>query len=228
MRTLVMRGNAAQSRFSMWLQDQGDVETATDAEVMERAAAHHEFDMVLLDMTTRPGWDGAALCERLWKSTTGGVAVVVVGRTGMLCESLQMLDSGADRCFTPSVPQAEFSAHVRAIFRRRSLSAGRVLHFGDLSLDRASRVGVRNGRSARLNAQEFEILQLLMQSPGEVVTRVAIAEQVWGIGNAPRSNAIEAHVCSLRKQIDSDRAQRLIHTVPLRGYRLGRRRPGDK
>src|SRR5262249_57256842 len=95
-----------------------------------------------------------------------------------------------------------------------------VLRFGDLTLDPASRRVMRGGAPLALTSKEFAILEVLMRSDGEIVSRTHLVERVWDEASEVLDNLVDAHVSHLRKKIDRGESPSLIHTVRGYGYRL--------
>jgi two-component system response regulator MprA len=110
-------------------------------------------------------------------------------------------------------------ARVRAVLRRRGKSLDRTLAFADLTLDRETRIVMRGERTIDLTPREFELLELFLAHPRQVMTRDAILSRVWGYEYAGDDNVIEVYVRHLREKLD-DNPPRLIQTVRGVGYAL--------
>jgi DNA-binding response OmpR family regulator len=96
-----------------------------------------------------------------------------------------------------------------------------VLSVADLTLDPASHRVTRGGAPIGLTPKEYAILEVLMRSPGEIVSRTRLVEHVWDEASEVIDNLVDAHVSHLRKKIDRGGSVPLIHTVRGFGYRLG-------
>lgn len=177
------------------------------------------FDALFLDQT-RIDHDAVALCARI-RQNHQTLPIMLINEMVPSHEIVRGLMHGADDYVVKPMPSRELVARVRALLRRNRFGVVDRLRYGDLELDLRAWVASRGDHTAELTSCEFSLLHLLMQHQEEVVSRATISEAIWGIGRAPASNSIEAHVCSLRKKVDRPGMQRLIMTVPRRGYRIG-------
>jgi DNA-binding response OmpR family regulator len=130
------------------------------------------------------------------------------------------LDAGADDYLTKPFAFQELVARIRALLRRRAEGKQPVLQIADLILDPARRTVFRDSQKLDLTTREFALLDYFMRNPGRVLTRTMIAEHVWDYDFDSETNVIDVYVNYLRKKIDSDREQKLIHTVRGVGYML--------
>ncbi|MGH2503721.1 MAG: winged helix-turn-helix domain-containing protein, partial [Ktedonobacterales bacterium] len=110
-------------------------------------------------------------------------------------------------------------ARVRAVLRRRGKSLDRLLTFADLTLDRETRVVTRAGHERELTPREFELLELFLSHPRQILTREVILARIWGYAYEGDDNVIEVFVRHLREKLD-DNPPRLIQTVRGVGYAL--------
>jgi two-component system copper resistance phosphate regulon response regulator CusR len=136
------------------------------------------------------------------------------------------LDSGADDYLTKPFAFAELLARCRALLRRPAADTGRLLRCGDLQLDTRARVAVRAGQEIPLSPREVDVLEYLLRYHGQIVTREMLERDVWKQTHRMTSldNVIDVQMMRLRRKVDTEGAERLIHTVRGVGYRLG----GDK
>jgi two-component system response regulator MprA len=114
----------------------------------------------------------------------------------------------------------ELLARIRALLRRAQPARPQVLRFGDLSLDTGTRQAMRGERVISLTAKEYELLELFMRHPRQVLTRDVIFDQVWGYDFGGESNIIEVYIRYLRQKLEADDEPRLLHTVRGMGYVL--------
>ena len=98
---------------------------------------------------------------------------------------------------------------------------GPIFSFGDLTLNRDSRLAARQGRSILLTAKEYDLLELFMRHPNQVLKRGLIFDQIWGYDFMGESNVLDVYIRYLREKIEIQGTPRLIQTVRGVGYRLG-------
>lgn len=175
------------------------------------------FDLILLDLTL-PGLDGLEVCRRL---RAAGVAtpILIITARDTLEDKLAGLDGGADDYIVKPFQVAELLARMRALLRRGQPSPT-VLQVGDLTLDPATREAARAGRRIRLSATEYALLEYLMRNAGRVLTRSMILDHVWQYGFEGNDNVLDVYISYLRRKLDRDGAQRLIHTVRGVGFQV--------
>lgn len=175
-------------------------------------------DLVIIDWML-PGMDGIQVCQRLRAATQ--VPIVMLTAKGEVADRVTGLDAGADDYIVKPFAFDELLARIRALFRRSSPnSRPEVLIFGDLTLDTGTHRAQRNGRMIDLTAKEYELLELFMRHPRQVLTRDLIFDRVWGYDFGGESNIIEVYVRYLRQKTEIDDERRLLHTVRGFGYVL--------
>jgi two-component system response regulator MprA len=134
------------------------------------------------------------------------------------------LDSGADDYLAKPFALDELLARIRALLRRKRSSEFNLevtdLSYADLSLDRQARQAHRNGELLDLTLTEYELLELFLEHPNQVLTRDQIYEAVWGYDAALASNSLEVYIGYLRRKTEIDGGDRLIRTVRGVGYVL--------
>jgi len=136
-------------------------------------------------------------------------------------DKLQGLEAGADDYLAKPFEFRELIIHLRALLRRRTnLSNSSILQNGDLILKLASRTVTRKGQPIILTAREFALLEFFMRNKNRVITRTEIAERVWETSFDSESNVIDVYVSFLRKKVDRDFEDKLIHTMIGVGYML--------
>jgi DNA-binding response OmpR family regulator len=137
-----------------------------------------------------------------------------------LNERLEGLNLGADDYLTKPFYIEELIARLHAVTRRASGAAQSILAAADLTLNLLTREVKRGERRIELTAREFALLEHLMRSPGRVLTRVQICEQVWAYDFDPGTNLVDVYIQRLRRKVDDDSAVRLIETIRGVGYRI--------
>lgn len=193
------------------------VDTATDGPSGLALARDHPPDLVVLDWML-PGLDGLEVCRRL--RAGGPVPILMLTAKDTIHDRVQGLDAGADDYMVKPFDLDELLARIRALMRRAQPNRPKVLRFADLSLDTGTRQASRGDRVISLTAKEYELLELFLRHPRQVLTRDMIFDHVWGYDFGGESNIIEVYVRYLRQKLESNSEARLIHTVRGMGYVL--------
>jgi two-component system response regulator MprA len=176
-------------------------------------------DAVVLDVAM-PGVDGLEMCRRL-RENGNRVPVLMLTARESVSDRVAGLDAGADDYLAKPFALEELLARLRALLRRGDAAApGDVLEFGDLTLDTGTRDVRRSGRTIDLTRTEFNLLELFLRNPRQVLTRSLIFERVWGYDFGPTSNSLEVYVGYLRRKTEAGDEPRLIHTVRGIGYAM--------
>jgi two-component system response regulator MprA len=181
------------------------------------SAKQNPPDLVILDWML-PGMDGLEVCRRL--RDQGEAPVLMLTARDTVPDRVQGLDAGADDYLVKPFEMDELLARVRALLRRARPEAGELLRFQDLRLDRGTRQTFRDERPIELTGKEYELLELFLLHPRQVLTREVIYDRVWGYDFGGESNIIEVYVRYLRQKLESAGESRLIHTVRGVGYVL--------
>ena len=193
------------------------VDTAPDGESGLNQARDYDPDLVILDWML-PGMDGLEVCQRL--RAGGSVPVLMLTAKDTLQDRVQGLDAGADDYMVKPFELDELLARVRALLRRTQPERVPLLSFADLTLDTSTRQASRRGRVISLTAKEYDLLELFMRHPRQVLTREMIFDRVWGYDFGGESNVLDVYIRYLRQKLEIDDEQRLIHTVRGVGYVL--------
>ncbi len=178
------------------------------------------FDVILLDLTL-PGRDGLEILRAVRQRGLKTPVLVLTARDTVQ-DRVVGLDAGADDYLVKPFAFAELLARVRALARRgRSADAPR-LSIGDLEMDLVTRRVARAGTPVELTVREFELLEYLMRYNEQVVSREALARDVWKetARTTPLDNVIDVHIARLRRKIDLEQSVKLIHTVRGVGFML--------
>ena len=194
------------------------VETADTVKTALSAAKGSQFDAVVLDLIL-PDGSGTDVCTELraWSD----VPIVVVSAVGEEQEKVDALDAGADDYVVKPFPLAELLARLRAVLRRAAPSSEEVIRIGPLDIDREGRSVRRDGRLVHLTPHEFDLLRLLGENEGKLMTHARILRDVWGPAYRRESNYLHVYVSQLRRKIEDDPARpQLLVTAPGIGYRL--------
>jgi len=179
-------------------------------------ASSVEFDLLLLDRML-PGLSGDDICKRL-RDSDSRVPILMLTAKAAVGDCVEGLDLGADDYLTKPFAFAELLARVRALHRRGEGILPPKLSLEDLELDPSAHRVTRAGKRINLSAKEFSLLELLMRSAGQVVSRKSIISHVWG--DQLSSNAVEVYIAYLRRKIDKHHEVKLIQNVRGVGYVL--------
>lgn len=194
------------------------VDVAEDGPTGLKLARDDPPDLILLDVML-PGMDGLEVCERL-RSVNDEVPVLMLTAKESIEDRVKGFDAGADDYLVKPFAFDELLARVRALLRRAQPKKPRVFRFADLELDTGTRQGRRGEVIFDLTAKEYELLELFMAHPRQVLTREVIFDRVWDYDFGGESNIIEVYVRYLRQKTEVDDMPRLIHTVRGIGYVL--------
>jgi two-component system, OmpR family, response regulator MprA len=196
-----------------------EVDLASDgAEALARLAANGQVDAVVLDILM-PGIDGLEVCRQI-RRRGSAVPVLMLTARDAVGDRVEGLDAGADDYLVKPFALEELLARVRALIRRGSASVDGVLRFADLELDPQTREVRRDGKRIDLTRTEFNLLELFMLNPRQVLTRSVIFERVWGYDFGFASNSLDVYIGYLRRKTETGERPRLIHTVRGVGYAL--------
>lgn len=176
------------------------------------------YDALVLDVML-PGRDGLSVVREL-RSRGSDVPVLALTARGTLEDRIAGLDSGCDDYLPKPFAFEELLARLRALLRRGGTSRMPRLEYAGVTLDPASRTVSRDSKPVELTNKEFALLELLMRRPGQVLTRTALLESVWGYDFDSTSNVLEVYMNFLRKKIDHGFPRKLLHTVRGVGYVL--------
>ena len=193
------------------------VDAASDGQEALDLARDEPPDLVLLDIML-PGLDGVEICRRLRSASE--VPILMLTAKEAIEDRVAGLDAGADDYLVKPFAFDELLARVRALLRRAQPSQPQVYRFSDLELDTGTRRGKRGDEVFDLTAKEYELLELFMRHPRQVLTRDVIFDRVWNYDFGGESNIIEVYVRYLRQKTEVNEKPRLIHTVRGVGYVL--------
>jgi two-component system, OmpR family, response regulator MprA len=204
-----------------------DVELAADGVEALRLLGERQVDAVVLDVLM-PRMDGLETCRRLRASGRSLPVLMLTARDGV-ADRVTGLDVGADDYLVKPFALEELLARLRALLRRAAMATAAdgdgharsgALQFEDLRLDPVTREVHRGDRPIELTRMEFELLELFMRHPRQVLPRGVILERVWGYAFATTSNSLEVFVGFLRRKTEAGGEPRLLHTVRGVGYVL--------
>ncbi len=194
------------------------VDIAGDGEQALYNAAVHTYDLAILDVRL-PIKDGFSVCREL-REKAFGAPILLLTAMDDVEDVICGLNCGADDYLTKPFDFPVLLARLHALLRRSQQTRPDIIRVDDLTLNTLNHTAARSGRSIRLTAKEYSLLELLMLHNGEILNREAIAEQVWGNHFDPFSNVIDVYMNRLRKKIDLGFDRHLLHTRRSEGYIL--------
>ncbi len=195
-----------------------EVAVASTAEEALRVAAMRPPDAVILDLVL-PDGSGIEVCRELrsWSSAP----VLVLSVVGDETEKVAALDAGADDYVQKPFGIDELLARLRALLRRASPSGEPVLEIGELVIDLEKRLVTVGGRRVQLTPNEFDLLRVLAENEGKLMTHPSILREVWGPAYSTESHYLHVYVSQLRRKLEDDPARpRYLLTEAGAGYRL--------
>jgi two-component system KDP operon response regulator KdpE len=198
--------------------------TRTTAEALDRSAVRLPAGAII--ELVLPDGDGVELCRRLreW----GGMPVMVLSAVSDEWQQVRAFEAGADDYVTKPFRPRELVARLLANLRRadpRDEEPSVVID--SLEINLASREVLRDGEEIHLTPIEFELLRVLVQKRGRLLTHNSLLQQVWGPAYTDAHQALRAHIANLRRKIEPGDGRRLIHSEHGVGYRLADMHPED-
>ena len=176
-------------------------------------------EIIILDIML-PGIDGLTVCRQIRE---GGLQTPILMLTAKdaIPDRVAGLEAGADDYLVKPFAFEELLARVRALGRRKApIESDAPLRFADLTLNPSTRMAQRADRNIELTAKEYELLELFMRHPNQVLTRDQIYNRIWGYDFGGESNIIEVYIRYLRSKLEQADEPRLLHTIRGVGYAL--------
>jgi two-component system copper resistance phosphate regulon response regulator CusR len=209
--------------ISRGLEEQGyKLKLAKDGASAKILLQANDFDLIILDVML-PDINGIELCRQI-RLTDTKTPIIMLTAMDQIQNKVSGLKAGADDYLVKPFHFSELLARIEALLRRKNNAVvaeeNHVLTFDDLKLDTWSNIAERGGQQITLTAKEFTLLELFMRHPNKVLSREYIAEQVWKIDFDTGTNFIDVYVNYLRKKIEKDFKNKLIHTAIGMGYIL--------
>jgi len=194
------------------------VEVVDDGLAALAAARERPPELVILDLML-PGLDGLEVARRL--RAVGDVPIIMLTARDAVADRVAGLESGADDYVLKPFAFEELLARIRVQLRHREAqAAAEVLHFGPLTVNVAAHEARVNDRRIEFTAREFDLLELFMRHPHQVLTREVLYDRIWGYDFGGESNVLEVYIRALRQKLEAESTPRLIHTVRGVGYIL--------
>jgi two-component system OmpR family response regulator len=178
------------------------VDWVADGQAALPAAQAQYYDAILLDLGL-PKRDGLEVLRDL-RNTGTATPVLIVSARDAIDSRISGLDLGADDYLLKPFDMAELLARIRAVIRRKNGHASSTLGNGTISLDLATREVSADGKTIRLSAREFSLIEALLIRPGAILSRQELEDRIYGWHHEVESNAIEFLIHGLRKKLGTD------------------------
>jgi two-component system response regulator MprA len=210
-----------------------DVLLASDGSEGLAAATAQSPDAIVLDVMM-PRMDGLTVLRRL-RSFDAALPVLLLTARDTVGDRVTGLDVGADDYLAKPFDLDELYARLRALLRRGALlteaaataeADSEVLQYADLTMDVLTREVTRGARAIELTRTEFNLLEMFLRHPRQVLARDQLLSSIWGFDFGPTSNSLDVYVMYLRRKTESGGEPRLLHTVRGVGYVLRADSPG--
>ncbi|MFQ5444936.1 MAG: heavy metal response regulator transcription factor [Nitrospinales bacterium] len=198
-------------------EEQYAVDVAYEGEEGYYLAEQNQYDLVILDIML-PKKDGLTVLAQL-RDKKIDTPILLLTAKDSVDDKVTGLNKGADDYLTKPFAFSELLARIRVLLRRGKMDTT-TLQVGDLVLDLVSHKVRRNEEEIELTGKEYSLLEYFMRNPGKVLTRTMIAEHVWDYNFDTFTNVIDVYVNHLRKKIDKNFPQKLLHTLRGVGYVL--------
>jgi DNA-binding response OmpR family regulator len=175
--------------------------------------------LILVDLRL-PGMSGIDICKQL-RASRMATPIVVLSAIGEEVDKVLLLEIGADDYVVKPFGTRELIARIRALLRRTSPEARKVIHFGDNIIDLERRIVSRGERELKMTPAEYNLLTYFVSNPDRPLTRDMILNSVWGYESFPNTRTVDAHVVKLRQKLEPDpNCPRHFLTVHGVGYRF--------
>lgn len=194
------------------------VDLAMDGDEALWLAKNHPYDVMALDVMM-PGKDGFTVVRHLRREQIFTPVIFLTAR-GEVEDRVRGLDSGGDDYLVKPFSLAELLARLRALLRRQRPQSFNVLRVADLELDLVAHTARRAGREIDLTKREYTLLEFLMSSTPNPVSKTAIVEHVWDQHFDSETNVVNVYINHLRKKIDRPGSKPLLHTLRGRGFAI--------
>src|SRR5271156_3390205 len=175
--------------------------------------------LILVDLRM-PGMTGVEVCKQL-RAAGMKTPIIVLSALGDEIDKVLLLEIGADDYLVKPFGTRELLARIRAVLRRTSPEARKVVHFSEVEVDLERRLVTRRGEELKLTPAEYNLLTYFLQNPDRPLTRDMILNSVWGYQSFPNTRTVDAHVVKLRQKLEPDpNVPRHFLTVHGVGYRF--------
>jgi len=194
------------------------VDTVHDGENGLSLATLNSYDLIILDLSL-PSKGGRDICREI-RLAGNYVPIIILSVISDTLNRVEILNLGADDFLSKPFSFEELLARIKALLRRPKSVIPEVMESGGLRVDLTNKTAKRGVQEIYLTKKEFMVLEYLLRNRGKVVSRTSLFEHAWDMNTDPFSNTVDAHILSLRKKLGSASGQRMIQTIPGRGYRI--------
>ena len=219
-RLLLLEDDLVLSReVSTFLTSKGfDCDCVFDGDLFFRQLNAGPYDIYLLDINV-PKLNGLDVCKKI-RTTDSTTPVLMLTAYGEIQDKFDAFERGADDYLVKPFHLEELYIRILALLRRSTQPQEKqdILTIADLEIDLTEMKVKRAGQAIELTPKEYQLLLFLVRAKGRTVSKQTIAEEVWDIHFETSLNTIEVYINFLRKKIDKDHDQKLIHTRPGSGY----------
>ncbi|SEO19622.1 DNA-binding response regulator, OmpR family, contains REC and winged-helix (wHTH) domain [Mucilaginibacter gossypiicola] len=197
-----------------------EISVALDGTTGLDMAIKMDFQLIILDIML-PGINGIEVCRRL-RQANQNAAILMLTALGTTENVVVGLDSGADDYMVKPFSLAELNARIRTLARRNSnlTQPANVIQIADLVINGDEKSVKRGDKIIDLTATEYRLLEFLAKNKNHMLSRIEILEHVWNIDFNMGTNVVDVYINYLRKKVDKDFDNKLIHTVIGMGYIL--------
>ena len=178
-------------------------------------ALKNEYDLIILDVML-PSMNGFEICRRLKREKQS--PIIMLSAKDSVMDKVNGLQIGADDYIAKPFAIEELLARIEVVFRRQDNLNNYIIKFKDITINKSSRVVKRNGNEINLTNKEYELLMILIDNKGKVVTREELLEKIWGYGYEPETNVIDVYIRYLRAKLNNENKEEYIQTVRSVGY----------
>ncbi|SEW40829.1 DNA-binding response regulator, OmpR family, contains REC and winged-helix (wHTH) domain [Chitinophaga sp. YR573] len=199
-----------------------EVDVAYDGRMGKSLGASNNYDLVILDLNL-PHSNGYEVCDVI-RRRNNRIPIIMLTALGGMEDKMQAFEIGADDYLVKPFDFRELLARIRVFLKRAGSEVQQNSQYkiviADLEIDREKKEVIRGGKKIPLTAKEYQLLEFLALHKGKVISKLVIAEKVWDIDFDTGTNVIEVYMNFLRKKIDKDFPNKLLHTKTGMGYFL--------
>lgn len=220
MRVLLVEDNGPLQRIiEKRLSEEGySTDSSSDGDEGAGFACAYDYDLAILDIML-PKVSGLEILKMIKKRNPLTPVLLLTAKDSVV-DKVAGLDAGADDYLVKPFAFDELLARVRALMRRQTDVEGSSLSIADLTMDLLARKVQRGSKEITLTVKEFALLEYMLRNKQRILTRSQIADHVWNYSFDSGTNIVDVYIRYLRRKIDSDESQKLIHTIRGVGYIL--------